>query len=917
MHLIHVYGKKYERGSNWSEPEVLELLQIWSDVPVQTELVTCLRNQHVFNRIASTLRQKGINRTGDQCREKIKKLKLEYKQKTLRSARYYELMERAQSNRTAAASGATLPLWGDTTTNQVVGLEGDAPESEVQGHPSRASEILEVKTEVMSSDDEATGPPEMLYEFGPVDDDDEASANHKHSVPNTEEPTLDGEQGNSTHVTCSPSDFSDQNMTVSSGAGVSPATAPMQIRDQGNHGDQEGHRGSASFLQRKRRRVARGGDGVLTSALAGYLSWQQMAEERFLALEEARMRQEARAEERREKQEEKRAHQERDHEFRLMSMLTRVLNSARGAETSATPLPVPNSLQNLLPYPSSASAKAPAVPIMPWGDQTHQYNPYLSRRGNSMRLQQGILQEGYTQYHANKHDESTNPDGIINMGTSENKLCFDLLQKRLTRPDMLHIEPAFLQYPDWKGHSFLREEIAKFLSDYCHSPSPLKAENVVVMNGCGSVFSALAAVLCDPEDFILIPSPFYGVITEDVGLYSSVKLHHVPLDSQPTGSDVRPFQLTVEKLENSLKEAKNEGLNVKALILLNPHNPLGEVYSAKEMTSFLKLAKKHELHVIVDEIYMLSVFNETDNFRSVLGLDQLPDPQRTHVMWGTSKDFALSGMRVGMVYSENRDLVQALDQLGSFHGVPGPTQYQMAELLRDRDWLNNKFLPENRCRLREAHSYMTGELKEMGIPFLHRGAGFFIWADLSKYLKEKTFAAELSVWRCFIKHKVLLSCGQAFNCTSPGWFRIIFSDQRHKLKLGVQRIRKALEDLQSSAILESQETTGDEQDNTIESVKREDIKNTNNTVKTSSVQTKHQNDTVCIKTEPVSLADEDFVFLNGQSAISSESLGSLIGTPEQQIHSSDWLEKNKPELAPGEDPKQLDVFTDLLNRARK
>ncbi|XP_056095176.1 1-aminocyclopropane-1-carboxylate synthase-like protein 1 [Rhinichthys klamathensis goyatoka] len=909
MHLIHVYGKKYERGSNWSEPEVLELLQIWSDVPVQTELVTCLRNQHVFNRIASTLRQKGINRTGDQCREKIKKLKLEYKQKTLRSARYYELMERAQSNRSAATSGSTLPLWSGSVANQVIGLQGS------ETNPPRAGEILEIKTEVMSSDDEAAGPPEMLYEFGPVDEEDEAGAEHKNAGPNTDEHAeMDGEQGN-THVICSPSDCSDQNMTGSSGAGVSPATAPMAMRDGGSHGDQEGV--SGSFHQRKRRRVVRGGDGELSSALAGYLSWQQTAEERFLALEEARMRQEARAEERREQQEERRAKQEREHEFRLMSMLTRVLSSARGTEdqsatTSREMPPVPSSSQTLIPN----SAKA--VPNMLWGDQTPQHSPYLSRRGNSMLLHQGILREGYNQYHANKHDENSNPHGIINLGTSENKLCFDLLQKRLMRPDMLHIDPAFLQYHDWKGHSFLREEVAKFLSDYCHSPKPLKPENVVVMNGCGSLFSALAATLCDPEDAILIPSPFYGVITEDVGLYSSVILHHVPLYNQLTGSDVRPFQLTVEKLENSLKDAKKEGLNIKALILLNPQNPLGEMYSSEEMTSFLQFAKMHQLHVIIDEIYMLSVFSETDTFHSVLSLDGLPDPQRTHVMWGVSKDFAMAGMRVGVVHSENRDLVQALDQLGAFHGVPGLTQYQMAQLFRDRDWLNSEFLPENRRRLREAHIFLTEELKKLDIPFLNRGAGFFIWADLSKYLKEKTFAEELSVWRCFLKHRVLLSCGQAFSCGSPGWFRIIFTDQQHKLQLGVQRIKNALEELQNSSMLETQRTT-DKRDDGSGTARSEDAKTIDEckdlTLKTSSVQTKL--DTVHIKAEPVSLPDESFVILNGQSDIRSESLDSLIGTLRQQIRSSDWLEKHKPELAAGKDPMQLDVFTDLLEKARK
>lgn len=91
-----------------------------------------------------------------------------------------------------------------------------------------------------------------------------------------------------------------------------------------------------------------------------------------------------------------------------MSMLTRVLSSARGTEdqsaiTSREMPPVPSSSLTLIPN----SAKA--VPNMLWGDQTPQYSPHLSRRGNSMRLHQGILQEGYNQYHDNKYDENSNP----------------------------------------------------------------------------------------------------------------------------------------------------------------------------------------------------------------------------------------------------------------------------------------------------------------------------------------------------------------------------------------------------------------------------------------------------------------------------------------------------------------------------
>uniref|UniRef100_A0A8B9N8P7 Myb/SANT-like DNA-binding domain-containing protein n=1 Tax=Accipiter nisus TaxID=211598 RepID=A0A8B9N8P7_9AVES len=107
-------GKKYERGSNWSDPEVVELLQLWADESVQLELESCLRNQHVFNRIAEVLREKGIHRTGDQCREKIKKMKLEYRRikdnsKAPRGGRtwkFYEVMDRVLTSRPISARNA-------------------------------------------------------------------------------------------------------------------------------------------------------------------------------------------------------------------------------------------------------------------------------------------------------------------------------------------------------------------------------------------------------------------------------------------------------------------------------------------------------------------------------------------------------------------------------------------------------------------------------------------------------------------------------------------------------------------------------------------------------------------------------------------------------------------------------------------
>ncbi|KAM6961344.1 1-aminocyclopropane-1-carboxylate synthase-like protein 1 [Aplochiton taeniatus] len=392
------------------------------------------------------------------------------------------------------------------------------------------------------------------------------------------------------------------------------------------------------------------------------------------------------------------------------------------------------------------------------------------------------------------------------MGTSQNNLCYDLLNKRLIQPDMLHFDPALLKYPNWKGHRFLREEVANFLSHYCQAPSPLKADNVVVMNGCGSLFSSIAAAVCDPEDAFLIPTPFYGVITNYLRLYSDVRLFHVDLDCEDFREDSRCFHLTVAHLEEALQEAKTKGVNIRGLILVNPHNPLAEVHSPQEIRDFLEFAKRHELHVIVDEVYMLTVFDESATFQSVLSLDRLPDPQRTHVLWGMSKDFAMPGLRLSAVYTENRDLVEALDKLASFHGVSGITQHQVARVLHDRDWISGEFLPENRRRLQAAHRYLTGELQTLGVPYLHSPAGLYVWADFRKYLRESSFSEELSLWRCFLRHKVVLIFGQFFSCSTPGWFRIVFTDQQDRLQLGqsthflayflcMERIGKALKEM--------------------------------------------------------------------------------------------------------------------------
>uniref|UniRef100_A0A3P9LDW1 Uncharacterized protein n=1 Tax=Oryzias latipes TaxID=8090 RepID=A0A3P9LDW1_ORYLA len=927
-------GRRHERGSNWTDPEIVELLQLWSDESVQVELESSLRNQRVFDRIAHILREKGIYRTGDQCREKIKKMKLEYRRikdnHKMRTWKFYDVMDRVLANRPAITYSS---LGGAVIAQQVFQSSGGS-EAFMQGGAPASS---------FGPASAGGAPPEMYYASGEEQETDgQCLLEPEYTM---------GQPESSANTRASPSGFSDPNLGGSAAAG---GAGVMQNTPE--EPDKEISHAAHSTRHRKRRRGGKaswvhgssrlGGQGSLDKVLTSFLSWQQSAEERLLSLEEARLEREFQAEERREQREERRAEQERQHELRLFSMLTGALLSVRPAAPAGASPADPSPSSSVAPSASSSLSQslADALPTRktekspPTSVTTSKMSPsvlaaveataprgpsvYLSNRGNSILQHQGILQEGFAQYGLNKHHDSNNPDGILNLGTSENKLCFDLLHTRLTRPDMLHVDPSMLQYPDWTGHAFLRDEVAKFLTHYCCSPKPLKADNVVVMNGCGSLFSCIAAVICDPEDAVLIPTPFYGVITEDLHLYSNVKLFHVPLDCEADGKDSRPFHLTVEKLEEALKSAKQQGVIIRAIILMNPHNPLADVYTIKEMVAFLNFAERNELHAIVDEVYMLTVFDESVTFHSVLSIDRLPDPQRTHVMWGLSKDFAMAGFRIGTLYTENRDLVQALAQLGAFHGIPGTTQYQVAQLLQDREWISKEFLPKNRQRLKAAHTYLTGELRSMGIPFLASSAALYVWADFRKYLRESSFQEELALWRRFLKHKVLLSCGQAFSCSTPGWFRIVFAAQQHHLQLGVKRFLEALKETQEGRADPDTHSINGALEESRKSVKS-DIADSDNAsvVNSASSPQSKSSEQLKEKESPApdtdSLASEEFVVLDCQASKPTESLASLIGTLRHQIRSSDWLEKNTPELSAGEDPEILDVFKALLQRAKK
>jgi aspartate/methionine/tyrosine aminotransferase len=274
------------------------------------------------------------------------------------------------------------------------------------------------------------------------------------------------------------------------------------------------------------------------------------------------------------------------------------------------------------------------------------------------------------------------------------------------------------------------------------------------------------------------------------------------------------FTLTIDAIRQTVLQAKATGSSVKSLLIVNPVNPLGCIYDAALMADIADFCLEHDLHLVVDEIYALSVFtNEPHEFKSIWSLP-LPEKMRDsiHWLWGFSKDFCVNGFRAGVVASKNPSVIKGLKELSYFTGISTLMQTLLQEMLQDSVW-NQRFIDTNAARLLDAYRYVTTRLTDFNaayvgngtvpsgdsmeafpIRFLPAQAGFFLWVDFSHFLSAKTVLEERRLFLKFIQEgNVYIAPGQiAFHAQEPGWFRIIFAARTEILALAFDRIFSVL-----------------------------------------------------------------------------------------------------------------------------
>ena len=210
------------------------------------------------------------------------------------------------------------------------------------------------------------------------------------------------------------------------------------------------------------------------------------------------------------------------------------------------------------------------------------------------------------------------------------------------------------KYTPAAGIVDLRKAIANQIKNSCGAEYDYT--QIVVASGAKhSVFIALTAIT-NPGDEIIIPAPFW------VSYYEMVKMAGgTPVIIE--AGEAQSFKISAEQLENAITE------KTKCLMLNNPSNPTGMVYTKDELQALCDVCVKHDLYIIADEIYQNLVYNGVE-FVSIASLGE-EVKERTLLINGVSKSYAMTGWRIGYCAS-NKTLAKIMSNYLS-HSTGAPS----------------------------------------------------------------------------------------------------------------------------------------------------------------------------------------------------------------------------------------------------
>jgi alanine-synthesizing transaminase len=339
--------------------------------------------------------------------------------------------------------------------------------------------------------------------------------------------------------------------------------------------------------------------------------------------------------------------------------------------------------------------------------------------------------------------------------------------------DVIHNLPKSQGYSDANGISGARVAIMQYYQQ--KNIRHVAVDDIFIGNGVSELIVMTMQGLLNNGDEVLLPSPDYPLWTAAVSLASGAPVHY-HCDEQAG------WQPDIDDIKSKITA------NTKAIVLINPNNPTGAVYSKALLLEVIEVARQHQLIIFSDEIYDKILYDDAQHHC----IAALADDVFFITFSGLSKNYRVAGFRAGwFVVSGNKlmaqNYIEGLNILSSMRMCANvPSQHAIQTALGGYQSINDLTAQGGRLKLqRDMATKMLNEIDGIECVIPDGAMYCFAKVDAKKF---NITSDEQMILDLLRQEKVLLVHGKAFNLTGGCYFRLVFLPHVDVLKPAIKKI---------------------------------------------------------------------------------------------------------------------------------
>jgi alanine-synthesizing transaminase len=339
--------------------------------------------------------------------------------------------------------------------------------------------------------------------------------------------------------------------------------------------------------------------------------------------------------------------------------------------------------------------------------------------------------------------------------------------------DVIHNLPKSQGYSDSNGIYSARVAVMQYYQQ--KNVKNVKVEDIFIGNGVSELIVMAMQGLVNNDDEVLIPAPDYPLWTAAVSLASGVPVHY-------RCDETNEWQPDIQDIRSKITD------KTKAIVLINPNNPTGAVYSSILLQQIIELAREFSLVVISDEIYDKILYDDAKHHC----IASMASDIFCITMGGLSKNYRIAGFRAGwLVVSGNKLIAQSyiegLNILSSMRMCANvPSQHAIQTALGGYQSINELIADDGRLKLQRDMAYEMLNVIDGLECIMPKGAMYcFVKVDAEKF---NISSDEQMIFDLLRTEKILLVHGSAFNLKEGCYFRLVFLPHVDVLKPALESI---------------------------------------------------------------------------------------------------------------------------------